>query len=54
MIKVKDLNEEELILINGGCDESLAYKLGVLAAGSVLFGLGFLAGVSEGFDSGMK
>ncbi len=50
----KELNSEELIHINGGCDESIAYQLGVIAAGSILFGLGLLTGISEGFDESVK
>lgn len=50
---ITTISNQELLNINGG-HKGFFYKTGVLAAGAVLFGLGILTGISEGFDEGVK
>jgi hypothetical protein len=48
-----ELQKEELTSINGG-HEGLLYKLGIIWMDTNLRILGTLAGIADGFDSGMK
>lgn len=50
---LQSISKYELLNINGG-HKGLAYKLGVIAASNVLTVLGIFAGISSGFDEGVK
>ncbi|MBT8180220.1 MAG: hypothetical protein KJO53_01395 [Eudoraea sp.] len=50
---LESISKQELLNINGG-HKGLAYKLGVIAASNVLTVLGIFAGISSGFDEGVK
>ena len=51
--RLKSISKEGLLNINGG-HKGLAYKLGVIAASTTLTVLGIFAGISSGFDEGVK
>ncbi|MEM1336455.1 MAG: hypothetical protein AAF634_17160 [Bacteroidota bacterium] len=52
-MNIKSVSSQELFTISGG-HKGFFYKLGVISASNVLFGLGILAGISEGIDEGVN